>query len=127
VIDNSAGANNPIISEAVTAKGFSPIVGPFTVNGGISDGAGLTQLLINDAANNQLFLVFATPTPGSLVGYTGGALSGDTAILISGAGGSGDGWILDSGSLTPAAEPPSLVLLAMGLAGLGVALRMRWT
>jgi hypothetical protein len=127
VIDNSPGATNPIISEAVTAKGFSPTVGPFTVNGGVSVSfSGLTSLLINDAANNGLSLLFATPAAGSLVGYAGGPLSGETSLSPPT---SSNGWVLSSGSLTPAAvpEPPSLVLLLAALAGLGVVPRARRT
>jgi hypothetical protein len=43
VINNSAGATNPVTSEAV----------------GVSEVLSLTNLTINDAANNQLFLLFS--------------------------------------------------------------------
>jgi hypothetical protein len=43
VINNSAGATNSVISEAI----------------GISEVLSLTNLTINDAANNQLFLLFS--------------------------------------------------------------------
>ena len=118
VIDNSPGATNPIISEAVTAKGFSPTVGPFTVNGGISGISGGVDLSIFDAAHDQLSLLFATPTAGSLVGYAGGPLSAATISPPF----FGDAWLLSSGSLTPAPEPPSLVLLLSALASLGALL-----
>jgi hypothetical protein len=75
---------------------------------------------INDAANNRLDLFFATPSAGSLVGYAGGPLSTET-IAFNGL----TAWGLTSGSLTPAPEPPSLVLVLSALAGLGVALRRR--
>jgi hypothetical protein len=73
VVNNSTGA---IVSADVTASSFIPSsVGPFTINSGISAVSGLTQLVILDAVSNRLTLAFPTLTPGSLVGYTGSALS----------------------------------------------------
>ena len=80
VIDNSLPAPGTILSEHVTATGFLPTVGPFTVNGGISGISGGVDLSISDAASNLLSLLFATPTAGSLVGYAGGPLSAATGI-----------------------------------------------
>ena len=121
VIDNSLPAPGTILSEHVTATGFLPTVGPFTVNGGISGISGGVDLSIFDAAHDQLSLLFATPTAGSLVGYAGGPLSAATISPPF----FGDAWLLSSGSLTPAPEPPSLVLLLSALAGLGMVLRLR--
>ena len=120
VIDNSLPAPGTILSEHVTATGFLPTVGPFTVNGGISGISGGVDLSIFDAVSNQLSLLFDTPTAGSLVGYAGGPLSAAISPPFF-----GDAWLLSSGSLTPAPEPPSLVLLLSALAGLGMALRLR--
>ena len=119
VIDNSLPAPGTILSEHVTATGFLPTVGPFTVNGGISGISGGVDLSIFDAAHDQLSLLFATPTAGSLVGYAGGPLSAATGISPPFFG---DAWLLSSGSLTPAPEPPSLVLLLSALASLGALL-----
>ena len=119
VINNSPPAPGTILSEHVTATGFSPTVGPFTVNGGISGISGGVDLSIFDAAHDQLSLLFATPTAGSLVGYAGGPLSAATGISPPFFG---DAWLLSSGSLTPAPEPPSLVLLLSALASLGALL-----
>src|SRR5215472_14059525 len=69
VINNGTGA---IVSEDVTATGFVPSVGPFTTNLGISTSSNLTRLTIGDAANDTVLLDISTPTPGSLIGYTGG-------------------------------------------------------
>jgi len=105
VIDNSSGAaNNGFVSAEVTASEFSPSVGPFIHFGGIMPSGGLTELTINDS-NSGLTLAFTTPTAGSLVGYTGGALSSDTALganpeFI---------WSLSSGSLTQAVVPAPLI------------------
>jgi hypothetical protein len=95
VIDNSSGAaNGGFVSAGVTASGFSPSVGPFIHFGGIMASGGLTELMINDSSSGLDFL-FTTPTAGSLVGYTGGALSSGTVganpELL---------WSLSSGSLT---------------------------
>jgi hypothetical protein len=49
-------------------------VGPWTRFFGVGLNAGLTELSSSDASDITLRLLFATPTAGSLVGYTGGAL-----------------------------------------------------
>ena len=82
VINNSPPAPGTIVSEDVTAAGFSPSVGPFTQNFGILAVGGLTRLTIDDSAGGILALLFSTATAGSLVGYTGGQL--DTLTQVSG-------------------------------------------
>ena len=71
VIDNTAGT---VISADVTMAGETPTVGPFTSVTAVVPTAGITEMAI-DSTNAVLGLFFATPTAGSLVGYTGGPLS----------------------------------------------------
>jgi hypothetical protein len=124
--DNSAGAPHMGISADVTLTGFSPNTGPFTGVAGIGAVSGLTQLTIDDASGDFVELFFSTPTAGSLVGYTGGAL--DTRTFVNTAGLPPSRWDLISGSLTAQTavpEPPSLPLLLSALAGLGALLGKR--
>ena len=120
-INNTAGT---IVSEDVTATGFSPSVGPFTQNLGIFTNGALVEVDIADSIGDDLHLEFATPTPDSLVGYTGGSLSAHTNICCVAIDGI---WYLTSGALTAQApasvpEPSSLALLLSAVAGLGALL-----
>jgi hypothetical protein len=109
VIDNTAGT---ILSVDITATGFSPNVGPFNQSHTLGIFSGfLTTLSVSDSGSHILPFAFATPTPGSLVGFTGGDLSTieGTSILF----GTGGFWELTSGSLTQeavAVPEPSSVL-----------------
>ena len=114
VINNSTDA---VVSEHVTMAGETPSVGPFTLNLSFAPSLGLTLLVIGDSAGDVLDLVFATPTAGSLVGYTGGPLSADTEVVNFSPGAR---WHDASGSLTQVAVPAPLIghglsaLLAVG-------------
>lgn len=118
VIDNAAGT---VISSDVTMAGETPSVGPFTSVVAIGPIFGVTRMAILDSANNNdLGLFFATPTSGSLVGYTGGPLSTFSVVRAFPAG--TQLFSLDSGSLTERTpvsvpEPASVLLLASALAG----------
>jgi len=92
--------------------------GPFTVVGGFaSNGGGGTVVGVNDGLGDFLFLNFQQPgTPGSILGYNGGALGSTTWILTN----TGGGNFIVSGKLTPTPEPSALVLSSLGLLGLGI-------
>jgi hypothetical protein len=129
VIDNSPGAaNSGFVSADVTASGFSPTVGPFTIFVGVHGITnGLTSLNLEDSAADQLFLNFSTTTAGSLVGYIGGSLSsGNLNGPSVGLPPTPTVYDLSSGSLTAAVpEPPSILVLLSALAGLGAVLYTR--
>jgi len=120
-IDNALGT---VVSANVTTAGLLLGEGPFTAASPPRISAGLTDIEITTAPafTATIGLLFSTPTTGSLVGYTGGALSADTTIRPR----LDDfGWTLVSGSLTETAaveapEPSSLPLLLSGFAGLGL-------
>jgi hypothetical protein len=120
VINNSSPAPGIVISADVTAAGFSPNVGPFTVYTAIAAlSDGLTSVEIENPTVDVLGLLileFPTPTAGSLVGYTGGAISTGTSVF-----GPGEPiaaiWEVTAGSLSERVpEPSSLLVLIAGLA-----------
>ena len=123
VIDNSTGAaNSGFVSADVTASGFSPSAGPFTIFLGLvpESGSPNTELDLIDAADNELVLDFDAPTAGSFVGYNGGSIEAGLIDL-----GFDFNWALSSGSLTPVPEPSSALVLLTALVGLGCVLYIR--
>jgi len=115
-INSTTGA---IISEDGTFAGESPTLGPFTEKIVIGRDSASTLVVIDDSNGAQLNLVVDTPGQHSLVGYTGGALDGDTQVIA----GCHSIWSLGSGSLTEAPtavaesdhELAPVLLLASGL------------
>jgi len=118
VIDNSA---NMVVEADVTIRALALT---FTRHLGINLDSGLTSVTFrDDQFNATLKLVFATPTPGSLVGYTGGPLSTKTFVnvvtppppvvlsvpLVSGS--------LTESIGTPVPEPSTRGLMLTGFAG----------
>jgi hypothetical protein len=77
VINNATGT---VISQDVTMSGESPSVGPFTTFVNLQSIVGETRLALVDSSANWIEFFFATPTPGSLVGYDGGALDTITGV-----------------------------------------------
>ena len=120
VIDNSTGA---VLSQDITMSGESPSVGPFTIFGSVIESVGLTRIAVDDSSGDFIDLFFATPTAGSLVGYTGGALD-----PLTGAGvpppAAPPTWVLTTGALTPVTAPESNSAFLL-LAGIGLVLLMR--
>jgi hypothetical protein len=120
VINNGPPAPGAVVLADVTASGFSPNVGPFTLNtemAALSDG--LTLLEIENPAIDVLGLLlleFPTPTVDSSVGYTGGPISMGTSVFgprepIAAT------WEVTAGSLSERVpEPSSLLVLIAGLA-----------
>jgi hypothetical protein len=122
VINNGPPSPGAVVSADVTAAGFSPNVGPFTVSTAIAAlSNGLTSLEIENPAVDVLGLLileFPTPTAGSLVGYTGGSISTGTSVF-----GPGEPiaaiWEVTAGSLSERVpEPSSLLVLVTGLAAI---------
>ncbi len=73
-----------------------------------------------NSASDLLFLPFTTtPTPGSLVGFEGGAIPGGEVLSAT------DQvlFTIPSGSITPVPEPPAFLLMFDGLGWLGLACR----
>jgi hypothetical protein len=145
VIDNSPGAaNQGFVSANVTLTGFlhgsSPVTqfSSLTISSGVPSGFSELQLTKSfphpgggpDDMEIVTFL-FSTPTAGSLVGYMGGPLATGnihTDDILFDCTCSAVTYAMTSpvGSLTPAVpEPASLTLLAVGLAGLGMVVRLR--
>ena len=120
VIDSTTGA---IISADITGSGESPVIGPFTSFSPPGAFQGDTTMLFTDSSEDDMKLVFPTPTLGSLVGYDGGTIIEKGHSFISNPD-SGATWDLNSGALTAETpEPSGWLLLGTGLIGLNAALR----
>jgi hypothetical protein len=113
VINNTTGT---VTSVDFTVAGESPSVGPFNMFAEFV--AGDSDLATTDSAIN-LFAMTLSGNPGTLVGYTGGAISG---------GFIGSLFIVNSGAAltetTPAPEPSSVALMLLGV-GLVFVMRKR--
>ena len=119
VIDNVTGA---FLSADVTLSGSSPSVGPFVVADLVVPILSFTELVIraNPATNGTLLVAFATNTPGSLVGYSGGPIRVVVAQSTCCA------WSAsEEGALTPVVAAPEPSSVALMLLGVGFVIVMR--
>jgi hypothetical protein len=126
VIDNSSSA---IISADVTFAGESPIAGPFTtvLDPPSLDGA-LTYFGFENTVNGSyVILYFLTPTPGTLFGYTGGALNATSFVSAPAVAPPPPDsvWLLSSGALTEVGSTPEPTTVGLMLLGIGLLFVMR--
>jgi hypothetical protein len=117
VIDNTSGT---VISVDFTVAGESPSVGPF--NRFIEFVEGNSELLAVDGASN-IFGMFLSGKPGTLVGYTGGGISGNITPPVG-----NPLFVINAGAVltevVPAPEPSSVALMLLGV-GLVFVMRKR--
>ncbi|HEU0155515.1 MAG TPA: hypothetical protein VFQ82_05545 [Stellaceae bacterium] len=125
VIGNSTGqVFGQDVTLTTTAPGATPTL-IFDKLDRVFASGGLTEVRLSQDPDTILELEFATPTPGSLVGYTGGPLSPGTEIVDQGIAEQFFVLNLVSGSLTegigspaPVPEPPLLPIVAAVSIGL---------
>jgi hypothetical protein len=127
VINNSADL---VTSADVTASGFDPAMGPFTILAAVAFGFGTqTVIQLTNPADQTLDFVFNAPVRGTVTGYNGGPLNMSSEIY--GAEYSpAPLWFLTSGALTPVPTPPvpepsSVSLVVTGVAMVGFLLKSR--
>jgi hypothetical protein len=126
VIGNST---NVVLGANVTLSVAGEPFPAFNTFSGMDEYEGLTRIALTEPFPGDLLdLIFATPTAGSVVGYTGGPLSPRTFVED---GGTDFFLTLSSGSLTEAnaaaiPEPSSLLLLAAAIAVVSAGARRSW-
>jgi len=126
VINNTADL---VTSADVTASGFEPAIGPFTIFASVAFGFGTqTVIQLSSSGGDTLDFVFNAPVQGSLAGYNGGPLN--TGSETYGSESPAPLWFLTSGSLTPVStpavpEPSSVSLVVTGVAMVGFLLKSR--
>jgi hypothetical protein len=102
----------------ITFPGLSPID---TLTSSFADPLFGWSIEATNSDNYKLLLAFVTTKPGSLVGFNGGEIVGDTVSAPN----NSTAYSITSGSITPVTEPSSLVLLAGGIGSLVFGLRRR--
>jgi hypothetical protein len=111
-VDTTTGTVEPSGLD-ITFPGL-PAFDALNGSGSIFEGAEVWRVNAGNSQSDELILDFFTaPTPGSLVGFTGGSIRDGLAASYQ----------LTGGSITPAPEPATLVLFASGMLVLGLALR----
>jgi len=129
-VDSITGAISNVDVKAYSSP--DPNMGPFTSVGYLGSTGSDTGLSFSDAQHDSAYFVFATPTPGSLVGFGGGYIVGgeltDNEYGTANFDTRYHDEIIYLGDLTPpevTPEPSSLLLLSSGALGIAGALRRR--